>query len=213
MAKAKTNENVAIPAPSFSVAEFVIVGSAPYVQNRFSKKAEEAMRATQAAGARSGKGKKRDPKDFDQCYQNAMYESKDGWHGVPATAFRNAMISACRIVGFKMTHAKLSVFVEADGYDKNDGTPLVKITKGIPSKYEAPAWNANGQPDIRVRAMWREGWEAKLRVRYDADQFSLADVSNLLLRVGMQVGVGEGRPDSKKSAGLGWGLFCLKGGK
>jgi hypothetical protein len=59
--------------------------------------------------------------------------------------------------------------------------------------------------------MWREGWEAKLRIRYDADQFSLSDVSNLLARAGMQVGVGEGRPDSKDSAGLGWGLFSLNG--
>ena len=31
--------------------------------------------------------------------------------------------------------------------------------------------------------------------------------NNLIARVGMQVGVGEGRPDSKQSAGLGFGLF------
>jgi hypothetical protein len=37
--------------------------------------------------------------------------------------------------------------------------------------------------------------------------FSLDDISNLLMRVGLQVGLGEGRPDSKKSAGMGWGTF------
>jgi hypothetical protein len=44
-------------------------------------------------------------------------------------------------------------------------------------------------------------------VSFDADQFALGDIGNLLVRVGMQVGIGEGRPDSKKSAGMGWGLF------
>ena len=35
------------------------------------------------------------------------------------------------------------------------------------------------------------------------------DVVNLMARVGMQVGIGEGRPDSKASAGLGNGLFQI----
>lgn len=56
--------------------------------------------------------------------------------------------------------------------------------------------------------MWEE-WAADVRIRYDADQFSLTDVSNLISRVGSQVGVGEGRPDSKNSAGMGWGTFRL----
>jgi hypothetical protein len=34
-----------------------------------------------------------------------------------------------------------------------------------------------------------------------------ADIANLIARVGLQVGIGEGRPDSKQSAGLGFGLF------
>jgi hypothetical protein len=54
--------------------------------------------------------------------------------------------------------------------------------------------------------MWRE-WGLTLKVKFDADQFSATDVTNLLLRAGLQVGVGEGRPDSRESAGLGWGTF------
>ena len=69
--------------------------------------------------------------------------------------------------------------------------------------------NATGGPDIRVRPIWRE-WSADVRVRYDADQFTLNDVTNLMDRVGMQVGIGEGRPDSRQSAGLGWGTFRLE---
>ena len=68
--------------------------------------------------------------------------------------------------------------------------------------------NATGVADIRVRPMWRE-WAADVKVSYDADQFTLQDVTNLMQRVGMQVGIGEGRPDSRDSAGLGWGTFVL----
>ena len=49
-----------------------------------------------------------------------------------------------------------------------------------------------------------------MRIRFDADMFSAADVANLMNRVGAQVGIGEGRPDSKNSAGMGWGLFSIE---
>jgi len=35
-------------------------------------------------------------------------------------------------------------------------------------------------------------------------------LTNLLARAGLQVGIGEGRPDSKNSAGMGWGLFQIE---
>ena len=120
------------------------------------------------------------------------------------------MIDACRLCGFQMTKAKMSVFVIADGFDPKDRTPMVRFTKGEPSKLESIVrLPKSGVPDIHARACWDPGWELLLRVRYDADQFTKVDVANLLMRVGMQVGVGEGRPFSKNSAGMGWGTFVL----
>jgi hypothetical protein len=52
-------------------------------------------------------------------------------------------------------------------------------------------------------------WSADVNISYDSDQFTSTDVANLLQRVGQQVGIGEGRPDSKMSAGMGWGTFTL----
>lgn len=200
-----------IAPPNFQVAEFGIVGQAPYVQNKFSAKALAKMRETQEAGSASRKGKKKEPKDFQEIYKQAMHISDEGWHGIPAPAFRNAMVSACRMSGFKMTHAKLSVFIEQDGFDRDDGTPLVRITKGEPEYKELPVRLETGVCDVRPRPMWKPGWESTVRIRFDADQFSVQDVSNLLLRAGMQVGIGEGRPDSRKSCGVGWGLFSFNG--
>lgn len=198
-------QHLAISAPNIEVAAFKIVGTAPYVQAKFSQKAKAMMHETQAAGSTAKKGKKKDPKDFQAAYQGAMHRGPKGEYGIPAGAFRNAMISACRMAGFQMTRAKLSVFVEADFYDADEGTPLVRLT-GEPEYSEMAVRNDSGVADLRARPMWRE-WSATVTVRYDADQFTRIDVANLLARVGMQVGIGEGRPDSKNSAGMGWGLF------
>jgi hypothetical protein len=116
------------------------------------------------------------------------------------------MISACRLVGFKMTISKLSVFVEADGFDADEGTPLVKL-EGKPRPLEMCVRNETGVVDVRIRPMF-EAWSAKVKIRWDADIFSDTDVANLLMRAGMQVGILEGRPDSKGSAGMGWFAFA-----
>lgn len=202
------SRSVVIAAPHFEMADIQIVGTSPYVQNKFAAKQREQMKAKQEAGTRAKKGAAREGKDFNASYEAAKHVSRDGWVGIPAPSFRNAMISACRIVGFKMTLAKLSVFVEADGYDKDEGTPLVRI-KGEPRIHEGLVRNATGVADIRWRPMWEE-WSAVVRVRWDASQFSAQDVVNLLSRAGAQVGIGEGRPDSKSSNGMGWGMFEVR---
>jgi hypothetical protein len=196
---------VVIVPPKFEMADIKIVGMSPYVQNKFSRKMMEKIEAKQRQGQQANKDRKKEARDFESSYEDAIHRSREGWYGRPAPAFRNAMISACRVVGFKMTIAKLSLFVHADGFDADDGTPLVKII-GEPRCHEAIVRNATGVIDIRWRPMWEE-WSAVVRARWDAEQFSAADVVNLLSRVGMQVGIGEGRPDSKDSNGLGWGLF------
>lgn len=205
--QAQGPQSVHIPAPNMQIAEFTLIGTAPYVQARFSEKAINMMAAKMTAGSQAKKGKQREPRDFNADYENAKHVSTDGWCGIPAGAFRKAMISACRLVDFKMTLAKLSVFVEADGIDKVDGVPLVRI-HGDPEINRMHVRNATGVADIRTRPMWKK-WTVNLRVRFDQDMFSLKDITNLLARVGIQVGIGEGRPDSKDSAGLGWGTFKI----
>jgi hypothetical protein len=196
---------VTIKPPKFQIATLRLVGVSPYVQHKFSAKARAKMVETQRAGQQAKTKRARDPKDFESIYKEAMHVSREGWPGIPAPSFRNAAISACRIVGFTMTHAKLSFFVEADGFDADDGTPLVRI-EGEPRVHESMVRNATGVADIRWRPMW-EQWSCRLRIRWDENQFSADDIVNLIARAGMQVGIGEGRPDSKKSNGMGWGLF------
>jgi hypothetical protein len=200
---------VTIKAPNFKTADFTIVGNAPLVIHRFSAKTKQQMKDKMEAGRTAGSKKNREAKSTDDTYNEARYISKQGWDGFHAGSVRNAMISACRLVGFKMTLAKMSLFVIADGVDKDEPQiPLIRILGCEPVKQEDMARVETGQPYVTVRAAYHD-WSAKLRIRWDGDQFTAADVSNLLMRVGQQVGIGEGRPDSKNSAGMGWGTFDL----
>lgn len=197
----------AISAPKFIILTVPIkqAHGSPLVIHAFSAKARSIMREAQEMGSVGRKRRPKDPKNFDEVYQGARHISRDGWDGATCATFRNSMISACRLVGFKMTIGKLSVFIEADGNSAADGTPLVRI-HGEPVPFEAPVRNASGVADIRVRPRWDE-WTANLRVRYDREQFSDEDIINLIVRSGAQCGIGEGRPDSSNSFGQGWGLY------
>ena len=206
----KTAEVVRISPPNFQRLKVTLQGTAPLMQARFSAKSMQAMMSKMAAGSTAKKGKERKARDFDDDFKQEMHVSTAGWIGVPAAALRNACIDVCRMVGFKMTHAKMSIFVEADGNDMVDGQPLVKLDAGKPERTEMATRNATGVADIRIRPMWRK-WKLHLVVRFDADQFTSTDVINLLSRAGEQVGVGEGRPYSKQSNGMGYGTFAIVG--
>lgn len=206
-AKKKAVEKVIIAPLRMRTVMVRIRGTAPYMQLRFSQKAINKMTATQLAGSQSNSKKKREPRDFEEDYQQAFHRFPDGAAGIPASSIRAACISACRMCNFKMTFAKLSIFVEADGYDVVDSVPLIRI-HGEPKSTTMPVRNANGSADLRVRPVWEE-WHADVRMRFDEDQFSLNDALNLLARAGAQVGIGEGRPDSKNSPGIGFGTFDI----
>jgi hypothetical protein len=209
MAFGKKEDGIAVVHPANILrATFEINGTAPFVQARFSKKAElMGAMATKSADKKSKSA--RAPRDYDKDFIDAQHVSTAGWNGIPCPAFRSAMIAACRTVGLVMTTAKMSVFVLPDGFDAEEGTPLVRlIAKDKPERSELPVRNANGGIDIRIRPMWRE-WGAKVTVEFDADMISAESVVNLLDRAGRQVGIGEGRPFSKNSTGQGWGTFTV----
>lgn len=206
---AAAQKTVTIKPPNFGRAEFTIHGLAPLVIHRFSAKTKNEMKQKMETGKAASSKKNREAKSTDDLFEQARYRSKEGWDGFHASCVRNALISACRLVGFKMTLAKMSIFVEADGWDKEEPQiPLVRII-GKATKQEDMARVETGQPYVTVRAAYHD-WKAKVHIRWDADQFTLEDVTNLLARVGVQVGIGEGRPDSKNSAGMGWGLFEIE---
>lgn len=195
-----------IPPPNFGQARAALVGTAPLVQLKFSAKAREQMIAAQVAG--KSRARQKSPRDLDADFQHAVHRFPDGRCGIPATALKAAMVAACRLVNLEMTRAKMALFVEADGVDADDGTPLIRIEAHEPERHIMHVRNASGVADVRVRAMWRE-WTLRPRIIYDRSVLTSQQVANLLARAGIQVGIGEGRPFSKNSVGMGWGTFIV----
>lgn len=202
-------EIVSIPKMNEECVGVRIRGTSQYVANKFSSEAKAMMKAKQEAGSQAKKGGKREAKDFAAQAREHVHWSTEGWPGIPASCFRQAMVSACRLVGFKMTLAKLALHVDGDGIGVDEGEPLIKFAKGEPEYCEHYVRLATGAADIAPRMKWAPGWEAEIKIRYDADVFAKDDIYNLLSRVGKQVGLGAGRPDSKTSTGMGWGLFDI----
>lgn len=201
---------LAITPPNMKRVCFTIVGISPLMIAKFSHKALATIKAKHEAGSQAKSKKVREARNFDADVEAARHVSREGWDGLHAAAFRNGMIDACRLTDLKMTQARLAIFCVEDGYDRDDGVPLVRIH--TVAGYEAsimPVRNASGTLDLRARPMWRD-WKMNVVLEYDADLMSLIDISNLMQRVGLQVGVGEGRPYSSKGNGLGFGRFEIE---
>lgn len=205
-------ETLVIKPMKFGMSTIAIRGTAPLVIHRFSAKTKSEMEAKREKGSTpaeaKGRNKVRGAVSNESLYEASRYISPEGWDGFHAAAIRNAMIAACRVTGIAMTMARMTVFVVQDGWDeKEPQVPLVRI-HGEPVMQTDMARTTTGEPIIAVRAAYHD-WLAKVTLRWDDDQLHLSDICNLLQRAGAQVGIGEGRPFSKKSAGMGWGTFEL----
>jgi hypothetical protein len=201
--------HIAVKYPSFDIISVRIIGTAPLCQCRISEKARDEM-LYGMMHPDENKKKKRVPKDLDKEFVDSYYKSTDGHYGIPAGAFRNGMIDSCRLTNLVMTKAKMCFTIIPDGWDPRDRTPLVYLPTA-PEKYVAVTRLRKGMgfvTNICARSLWPE-WEANVKVHFDTDQFTATDVFNLLTRMGLQIGVGEGRPYSKTSNGIGFGTFKL----
>jgi hypothetical protein len=120
-------EKLVISEPNFQIEKIPIVGISPYCQHAFSEKTRRMLEEQHRRGT-AGKNTraKKEPRQFESDYLHTMHRSTEGWNGIPAASFRNALISACKVAGFVMTRGKLSVWVLPDGFDET-GTALVRI--------------------------------------------------------------------------------------
>lgn len=212
MAFPKKTAKLTISEPNFQSVKFKIRGTAPLMVHHFGEKARKQI--IQKQTAENKVIGKRPPKDYKAEFENARYRaSSGGWDGFYAGSIRNAMIAAARYVdGLQMTKSKGLFFVQADGNDRTDGTPLVRI-RGCKAIHDTrPARNDDGGADIRNRPRF-DNWYADIIIDFDADAMTAQDIANLLHRAGTQVGICDGRPGSPNSNGMGFGTFRVEGSK
>jgi len=211
MAKSNGTAKISISEPNFQSVKFRIIGTAPLMIHKFS--APTRARIQEAQTAKDKVKKARSPKDYKAEFNGARYISTAGWDGLYAGAIRNSMIGAARYVdGLQMTKSKGLFFVQAEGFDKEDGTPLVRIQGSKAAHDTRPVRLESGVADLRNRPRY-DNWHADIVIDFDADAVTQTDVANLLHRAGAQVGLCEGRPGSSNSFGIGFGTFKVQGTK
>lgn len=193
MASKKTPAiEVDIPRPQIEILEVPIIGTSPYISHKWSAKAKKQIEDKQQKKAK-GAREKRDPKAE---FLASMYEipGKKGVYGIPARAFKQAMVDACRYGrGMSMAFAKGAFFVMGD---------LLTIKGSKPTMREdfVKVPPRTGGADIRYRGEFKE-WSVVIQIRFNANLVSPEQIVNLVSIAGFHVGVGEWRPSSPMKPG------------
>lgn len=172
-----------------------IVGLTPLIPHQWAEKAKRMMRDKQFGKTQQ----KREPKNMEEEAEAAIYRLADGRAGMPATAFKGAMVAACRFFsGIPMTEGRLLIFVEGEGPDQ-----LVPVRGEEVIREDMPR-NATGVVDLRYRTALLAGvegvepWRADISISFPPRLISAESIVNLLDASG-RVGVGDWRPGSPKS--------------
>lgn len=187
--------------PDSRMIDIPIVGTSPLIMHAWSEKARRMILDKQMGKTPP----KKEPKNPEEDFNGARYISSEGWDGIPAAAFKAAMVGACRqVANLNMTLAKRLFFVEA-------GDPVSGLVRiyGEPEPREDMVRLETGVADIRFRPQYWP-WRAVVRVRYLSNMISASSVVNLLALAGESEGVGEWRPSAPKSSTGTMGLWRIE---
>lgn len=190
---------------SWKELRVMIEGTSPYVCNKFSPKAAEKMLAYFERSP--GKHAPKEKINPEEEAKSRLYVTEDGRYGIPAAALRKALIEAGRFCSLKMKQLAGTIDVLGECYDADVGVPLVPLQGGEPEIFVSSVKNTSGTRDLRWRPYFKPGWRCTFTVIYDDKILSKADVEELLKYAGTSVGIGDGRPLSPCSPGLGFGRW------
>jgi hypothetical protein len=200
MTKKEEVKTIAIKPPNYGYVLLDISNKdqSSMIVHKFSEKSKKQLEAMD----QNKKGKKGTPRPVrnpKQEYLDSLYTmpGKKNEYGVPVSGFKKAMVRAAKMAGVTMTDMKMGMWILED-----DGG-LVKIT-GKPNMREdiVRLSGASRAPQIRYRGEFKK-WTAKLKIRYDAEQYAPEDIINLCARAGFSVGWGERRLEKGYDHG-GW---------
>lgn len=183
---------LAIPKTAYSRLKLRIRGTTILVVNQF-KQQIEALEGSQTGAAKGGR-KKKDPKAL---FEQSIYRDNDGHPALPTCAFKKALINATDFKADRISAGKVSGCLRVEGY-------WTRIHGSEPKMRRDWVRNASGVVDLRYRAEF-ETWECELSIKFESDEFSPAQVLNLVRKAGTRIGCFEGRPE--KESALDWGTF------
>jgi hypothetical protein len=184
---------IAISEPNYQEFELVLTGieGSSLISHKWARKAVFEMLAKQMKFPVPAKTAKDPHQDFiDSLYPYDVADPKAGY-GMPAIAFKNSSVGACRFVSMKMTEARGAFHVMGD---------LVQIL-GRPTNRLDQVRVASGTADLRFRGEFLK-WAAVLKIAFNADILSPAQIINLFNHAGRGQGIGEFRPEKNGNRGM-----------
>ena len=177
-----------------------IIGTSPLIPHKWSEKALRMMRGKQGVDGSGAVREKREAKIAEDEAEGCQYYLADGTPGIPATAFKAAIVGACRLFeGLTMVMAKQAVFVVGEGVEQ-----LVRIEGERTLREDTPR-NATGVADLRYRYAYYP-WRTSLLIRYLPSVIDPGSIGTLIDAAG-NGGVGDWRPSAPKSATGTFGCF------
>jgi hypothetical protein len=193
-------EAVEIKPIALKTVSVRVEGISRLVTHKMSERTKQALRDAHQGKKEKVKGK-REP---ETEYEEAIYQLTNGRYGTSARSFKNAICGAAhKDTGIPRTVVQQSIYVYADGVDKDDGTELIAFETPGPKFHEGKVKVKNGSTDLRYRPAYDQ-WSAVLRIQYDSDWLRLDTLINLIEKAGWKQGINEDRPGQ---SGGDWGRF------
>lgn len=194
MAKKKKEDTGTIELTRLSETELDIPirGTAPVIPHRWSEKSIRMMPGHPEKDTVKTKKELRNP----EAEAEACLYKVEGKPAIPATAFKAAMVGACRFFEKpSMVEAKQMFFVV--GIADENGDQLVPLDFKEKALREDTPRNSNGNADLRYRYAIKE-WSATLKVKFVPEIISPDSIVSLVDAAG-RGGVGDWRPSAPKS--------------
>lgn len=187
--KPAASADVTIPAMEIGVLELTLIGDSGLITHNWSQEAKDAMLGKQMGKPTAGRAPKDPQKDYEACLYHLP---NDEGYGHPSIGFKKAAVAAARqLPDYKMTELMGAFHVVGD---------LVKID-GTPEPHEAMVRLASGVASIQYRALFPT-WKATLRVRYNKNFLTAAELINLFNVAGFSCGIGDWRPEKRGNFGM-----------
>ena len=182
---AKATTTVKIQDIQRAVMMLDIEGISSYIPHQWDEKNRKMMRDKKMGK----KTKTRAACDPSAEADAGTYRDLDGNPGIPATAIKNACISAAhKDLGVPKTVIRQALFIVTDQSN------VVPITYDKCEMREDVVRVGMSSADLRYRNEFF-GWRASIKVEIDREWLQPQDVVALLNRAGFGIGVGEWRPE------------------
>lgn len=205
MTPKKELAQIELPPINLETIEVLLVGDTPLISHAWSEKAKREMLGKQMKAAKPGK----EAKDPHEDFQQSLYRIEGGGYGFPSVAFKAAAVTACTsVAGITKVAARQAFHVVGEQSAVRGAfngalmrMDLVRILGSEPEMREDMVRIGMGTADIRYRGQFWP-WHATVRVRFNANVLSAAQIINLLNNAGFGVGIGEWRPERDGQFGM-----------